>query len=102
MLKKMPLPEGKYMVQFDRKLEYRNNTGFIDAILWKIRSDAWGYIATPLVQIKGKTYNREDFYIHGGTEIGTAGCIELNGDLNKNFHAFMGLYRRNLKLVVKY
>ncbi|MCP4051320.1 MAG: DUF2778 domain-containing protein [bacterium] len=97
-----PLPEGKYEVHLDQTLDYQDNTGPLDALLWWARRKSWGYIATPLKQVSGKTYDRGHFYIHGGEETGTKGCIEVNGDLNKNFHAFMRLYKRNFKLVVKY
>tara|TARA_B100000586_G_C20046263_1_gene400003 strand:+ start:212 stop:868 length:657 start_codon:yes stop_codon:yes gene_type:complete len=97
-----PLPEGEYEVYFGQSLDYQDNTGVLDALLWWVRRKSWGYIATPLKQISGTSYSREHFYIHGGEEIGTKGCIEVNGDLNKNFHAFMRLYNRNFRLVVKY
>lgn len=68
----------------------------------KPNNDSWGYIATPLKQVDGKTFERGHFYIHGGEKVGTEGWIELNGELNKNFHSFMRLYHRNFKLNVRY
>ena len=97
-----PLPEGEYAVSFENTISYENNEGLWDAIKWKIKSKNWGYIATPLEQVKGESYDRGNFYIHSGREIGTAGCIELVEDLNKNFHSFMSLYNRSFRLVVKY
>lgn len=97
-----PLPEGEYEVYFDKTLDYDNNEGWLNALKWKLKKGAWGYIATPIKQVKGEPFGRGSFYIHGGEHPGTEGCIELNGELNKNFHSFIKLYQRNFKLVVKY
>lgn len=97
-----PLPEGEYVVQVDETLDYEDSNGLWDTIKWKLKSSRWGYIATPLEQVEGESFDRGSFYIHGGKEVGTAGCIELNGDLNKNFHSYMALYDRPFKLIVRY
>ena len=46
-------------------------------------------------------YGRGDFYIHGGNEPGSKGCIDLT-DHNQDFYMFLRLYKRNMKLIVKY
>lgn len=97
-----PLPEGEYTVHFEKTVDYENNEGLWDVLKWKVKSSRWGYIATPLEQVKGESFGRGNFYIHGGKDIGAGGCIELNGDLNKNFHSFMTLYDRSFKLIVRY
>jgi len=97
-----PLPEGEYVVHFDKTLDIEDSTSLWDDLKWHVKRSRWGYINTPLEQVKGETHNRGDFYIHGGDTLGTNGCIELIGDLNKNFHSFMTLYERSFKLVVKY
>ncbi len=97
-----PLPEGEYQVFFSETLDMHNNSSLWDGIKWVRKSPAWGFIATPLKQVKGDTFDRGHFYIHGGLFKGTKGCIEVNGFDNGRFHAFMKLYKRNFKLIVRY
>ncbi len=67
-----------------------------------VKYPKWGFVATPLIpDSKNNMYGRGDFYIHGGNTPGSEGCIDLV-NLNQEFHAFMRLYRRNLKLIVSY
>jgi hypothetical protein len=96
-----PLPEGEYYVLFSDTLD-TNDSSLWDSIKWVRKSPAWGFIATPLQQVKGDAFNRGHFYIHGGLFKGTKGCIEVNGFDNSRFHAFMRLYNRNFKLIVRY
>ncbi len=97
-----PLPEGEYVVHFDKTLDFKNNEGLWDAFQWIIKSPDWGFVATPLEQVSGESYQRGNFYIHGGLREGTKGCIELNNFSNGRFHAFMALYNRSFKLIVRY
>jgi hypothetical protein len=97
-----PLPEGIYTVNFDKTLDYKSNTGLWDAFKWKVKKLNWGLVATPLLpDSKNKMYGRGDFFIHGGNVPGSEGCIDLV-DLNQDFHAFVRLYHRNFKLIVRY
>ena len=97
-----PLPEGEYIVYFDKTLDFKNNEGLFDALKWIKKSPNWGFVATPLEQVSGKSYQRGDFYIHGGIQRGTKGCIELNNFANGRFYSFMVLYNRSFKLIVRY
>ncbi len=97
-----PLPEGEYIVHFEKTIDYENNEGLWDAVKWRMKKSRWGYVATPLEQVKGESFNRGNFYIHGGTSIGTEGCIEINDERNRDFHSFLVLYSRPFKLIVKY
>lgn len=97
-----PLPEGKYIANFENTLDFKENKNLWDALNWLRKSPAWGLVATPLIQVKGESYKRGDFYIHVGWTKGTAGCIEINGLDNGNFHSFIRLYQRNFKLIVRY
>jgi len=97
-----PLPEGEYKAHFTQTLDALNNEGLWDTLKWIQKSPAWGFVATPLEQTKGNSYGRGNFYIHGGLFKGTKGCIEINNFENGEFHAFMRLYKRDFKLVVKY
>jgi hypothetical protein len=97
-----PLPEGAYIVHFEKTLDYENNEGLWDSIKWVWNSPAWRFVATPLEQVKGDGFDRGNFYIHGGKWKGTDGCIEINKELNRKFHSFLKLYERAFKLVVRY
>ena len=60
------------------------------------------WVATPLEPShKNEMYGRGNFYIHGGNEPGSEGCIDLTNK-NQNFHTFLRLYKRDIKLIVKY
>ena len=96
------MPEGIYAVNFDKTLDYKNNTGLWDKIKWLYNYPAWGFVATPLNPSKeNKMYGRGDFFVHGGSSPGSEGCIDLV-DLNQDFHAVMRLYHRNFNLIVRY
>jgi len=97
-----PLPEGDYTVKFSATLDYKNNTSLWDKIKWLWKSPAWGFVATPLEPSpKNEMVDRGNFYIHGGNEPGSEGCIDLTNK-NQNFHTFLRLYKRDVKLIVKY
>ena len=49
---------------------------------WTYKSPAWGFVATPLEQVRGDAFGRGDFYIHGGIWDGTDGCIEVNAEFS--------------------
>jgi|GEM_PF-3105711 len=97
-----PLPAGEYQANFTQTIDANNAQNLWDTLKWIKKSPAWGFVATPLIPVKGNQYGRGHFYIHGGLFKGTAGCIEVNGTQNGNFHAFMRLYQRNFKLMVRY
>ena len=97
-----PLPEGEYIASFDKTLDYKNNTGLWDTFRWLWNYPAWGFVATPLEpSSKNQMYGRGNFYIHGGNSPGSKGCIDLVKS-NQEFHCFMRLYKRNLKVIVRY
>lgn len=80
---------------FTKTLDSDHSEGLWDTLKWIKKSPAWGLVATPLEQVKGKNYGRGSFYIYGGLFKGTAGCIEVNGTENGHFHAFLRLYKRD-------
>ena len=50
---------------------------------------------------KSKLKGRSEFFIHGGEMPGSKGCVDLT-DQNEDFHVFMRLYKRNMKVIVRY
>jgi hypothetical protein len=97
-----PIPEGVYLTRFDKTLDIASSKNLWDATKWIVKSPSWGFIATPLEPSKTtNTFGRGDFYIHGGFFPGSKGCIDLTLN-NAAFHIILRLYKRNLKLLVKY
>lgn len=97
-----PLPKGEYTVNFDQTLDYEKKENLWDKFKWIVKSPTWGLVVTPLTPYpKNKMYDRDGFTIHGGWYKGTKGCIELQ-NYNREFHIFSRLYKRNLRLVVRY
>lgn len=64
-------------------------------------SYAWGTIRIPiqpktitLTDSKGNTITRKNFFIHGGAEAGSAGCIDLWKNNNEFFRVFLEYVER--------
>lgn len=70
-----PIPEGKYWIRLD---EIQSNW------LGRRRSQkAWGnHWVTIHVYPGTKTHKRGGFFIHGGTEPGSIGCIDLTSEMD--------------------
>ncbi|MCP4183290.1 MAG: DUF2778 domain-containing protein [Hyphomicrobiales bacterium] len=93
-----PIPQGEYAI----------DPGNIETFE---ESDDWGSYRVKSDPIK-KTVKRMEkcfgvirtgMYIHGGNELGTAGCIELNADTEeKAFFAKLEKYGKKIQLIVKY
>jgi hypothetical protein len=97
-----PIPEGQYLLRFDKTVDIKSSESLWDFAKWLIKSPSWGFIATPIeASDETQTFGRGDFYIHGGYFPGSKGCIDLMVD-NGAFHTTMRLYKRNVRLVVKY
>ncbi|RDU60227.1 DUF2778 domain-containing protein [Helicobacter sp. MIT 14-3879] len=133
-----PIPEGEYYItplsenKDDGVQELSiidNIIGSVSWVLSKVKlpkrgefygsSFVWGTIRIPIqpktktfTDSEGQTITRNNFFIHGGVEAGSAGCIDLwkdNEEFFKIFLAYVEKYRdRILKnqgkipLVVKY
>ncbi len=61
---------------------------------------SWGTQRTELNNVDTGV-NNTGFYIHGGYDPGSAGCIDLTGQ-NDNFHSWFRSYGKALNLVVDY
>ena len=82
-----PIPEGDYWIN---PKELQENAW------WRFRNprDAWGnYWITIHSYPETNTYKRGGFFIHGGSEEGSAGCI----DLTHNMKNFVNILRSELK-----
>jgi len=81
-----PIPTGWWIVDPKKTLSKEKETNPIQKIIWDYEYDAWGYYKTPISPIgETQTYGRDGFTIHGGTEPGSKGCIDLTGS-NDDFH----------------
>lgn len=73
-----PIPLGKYVMKVDDIAG-----GWLYFIYWKIKQEDWGVYRVPLKPMEGTDVLNEEkksrygFSLHGGTEPGTAGCIEV-------------------------
>lgn len=107
-----PIPEGEYYIN-PQEIQYTNDRTAIDKLFglaghgtFKWGKTAWGigrvWIYPSKVTIDGVV--RNDFSIHGGSELGSAGCIDLtNNDVA--FFADLIKYRgniTNISLTVRY
>ncbi len=91
-----PIPEGTWLAD-PAKSNY-------DAF-WKIgwgSSDSWGSVRTLLQPVNGTiTYGRSGMYLHGGTNPGSIGCIDLTYH-NDSFHQKLQTYGKPIKVYVGY
>jgi hypothetical protein len=68
---------------------------------------SWGNYRAPIKPNSGtQTYNRGDFYVHGGSLRGSHGCIDLTDDM-ADFAKFFGVWtsttkKKTIPLTVKY
>ncbi|EDO7990867.1 DUF2778 domain-containing protein, partial [Campylobacter coli] len=126
-----PIPEGEYYItplseNIDDGVQYWDKIGKLDKIFgyigrgkWGGRIYDWGTIRIPiqpktktLTDSQGHTVTRGDFFIHGGAEAGSAGCIDLWKNNNEFFRILLEYVERykdeilknqgKIPLVVKY
>jgi RHS repeat-associated protein len=70
-----PVPPGLYEVDMTQLTD----PGRVGDFLRNLRGD-WGDWRVPLVPLEGtNTYGRSDFFLHGGSMPGSAGCIDFGG-----------------------
>lgn len=78
-----PIPEGQFILD-KRTLTERN---FVEAV-WRVKvrgQGDWGSFDVPLNPLSGtKIGNRNNFYLHGGSKPGSAGCVDVGGGLSGN------------------
>ncbi|TVT47311.1 MAG: DUF2778 domain-containing protein [Denitromonas halophila] len=85
---KGPIPAGKYWIQPSQMWE--NN--WLKSLIRTPRS-AWGNYRVTIHPFPGtETYGRGGFFIHGGSTLGSAGCI----DLTLNMDRFVASLKREL------
>jgi hypothetical protein len=107
-----PIPEGEYHIN-PQEIQYTNDRSTYDKLkgvvgggTFKGGTTSWGigrvWIYPSQVVINGVV--RSDFSIHGGSESGSAGCIDLTGNDIKFFEELMKHRGSSTKipLIVKY
>ena len=105
-----PIPEGTYVAR-QEKLQYIT---LPDAVLgvaaivgeqigsWPGSYYSWGSSRVWLEPSKEtNTYGRDDFSIHGGWNLGSAGCIDMTGQINA-FTSWLESTGKDLIIHVKY
>ena len=84
------IPEGTYVarqsgLQFYKDISWSDRQrSAIGLGTWPGRTDSWGESRVWLEPSRGSNvYGRDNFSIHGGTEPGSAGCIDMTGQIDK-------------------
>ena len=115
-----PIPEGEYFItplseNEDDSVQEWNKIGFWQQLKsklgggqWAKATPAWGKIRIPIqpkikivINFQGKEVVRNDFFIHGGVEAGSAGCIDLwknNDDFFKVFLEYVEKHKKDILL----
>ena len=108
--KKGPIPEGDYLLVRGTGEDYSNKEEmswwrkFVpwNDKPWYEKPSSWGYSRIPIQPLPGtNTFGRRSMYVHGGSEPGSAGCIDLTYR-NDDFYNDWLKYNGNLPLKVKY
>jgi hypothetical protein len=102
-----PIPEGQYMAPRTRYQERPEDTWsdikhYLGRGAWPGGAIAWGNQRVWLEPVAGtETHGRSGFSIHGGTNPGSAGCIDLVDSMD-NFAARFLKYGKDIPLRVDY
>lgn len=106
--KKGTIPEGTYVarqsgLQFYKDISWSDRQRSVIGLgTWPGRTDSWGESRVWLEPSRGNNvYGRDNFSIHGGTEPGSAGCIDMTGQIDK-FTQWFKNNRHDLIINVKY
>ena len=93
-----PIPEGEWNVPYTTRQSYPR-----DKETWGKRDfGAWGHDYVRLEPApETNTYGRNQFTIHGGKKLGSAGCIDLAGEAS-DFMRYLDDYGNDIKLKVNY
>ena len=100
-----PIPEGTYWIHPDEIKELTDNpwARFPGGAVYESDLAAWGHYRAPLhPDPSTDTHGRSGFYLHGGTMIGSQGCIDV-GPVNESILAMLKERGcKKVKVVVKY
>ena len=104
-----PIPEGTYVAR-QEKLQFMSATDWLvgwttkvtDRGAWPGSSMSWGSSRVWLEPAKEtNTYGRDNFSIHGGWAPGSAGCIDMTGQIGQ-FTYWLESTGKDLLVYVKY
>jgi len=100
-----PIPEGTYVAR-QSELQHLSVTNAIIGLAgvgeWPGSEYSWGSSRVWLEPSKEtNTYGRDDFSIHGGWNLGSAGCIDMTGQINA-FTSWLESTGKDLIVHVKY
>ena len=89
-----PIPPGDYYIKVNeiQTISGRDKAlGLVGRGGWPGGTDAWGSQRAWIYAMPGtNTYGRGGFSIHGGAVPGSAGCIDLTGNVNVFFNRLQG------------
>jgi hypothetical protein len=107
-----PIPPGRYEVsveELQRRLDKNGNPKTAAFGSWTQSPEAWGNIRVRVFPKRGtRTWGRNGFFIHGGSTLGSVGCIDLASEADSFFEYWqdhydeMGVRDDPIDLVVDY
>ena len=105
-----PIPEGNYYIlkdkiqKFDELSTFQQALGTVVRGQWRGAVYAWGSYRFEIYPKKVTIGNvtRGDFFIHGGSVRGSAGCIDLCSGISPFVHYFNQHPQNKIHLIVKY
>ncbi|MFI3272601.1 MAG: L,D-transpeptidase [Pseudomonadota bacterium] len=92
-----PTPSGTYYINPKDASERTWSKRLVDAY----RNTDWGRFRVPMIPDEGnELYGRSGFFVHGGDEPGSAGCLDL-GEWDSEFFYNLGNTDEEVKITVK-
>lgn len=105
---KGPLPEGDWILRQSERQDIKNLSTWERAKSalgkgkWRGLENSWGNTRVWLEPGEGTdTKGRRDFSVHGGTDPGSAGCIDLTSHMDDFANYFRGL-GKDVSIRVRY
>jgi hypothetical protein len=104
-----PLPHGDYAISVDEIQQIENwedvigRLDFAGITNWRGGRPSWGNYRAWLTPKPGtQTYGRGGFAIHGGSDPGSAGCIDLTDEMDEFVDMMRALGHNQVDVMVDY
>jgi hypothetical protein len=104
-----PLPQGDYRIKVNEMQSYEDTSpydrlkGVFNHGTWRGGTPAWGKYRFWLKPgVDTRTFGRDNFSIHGGWTPGSAGCIDLTGEIDDFADLMQAIGQDELNVRVDY
>ena len=101
-----PLPSGRYKINVDqiqKITDWEDALGRLSVPNWRGGRPSWGNYRAWLTPLPGtNTHGRGGFAIHGGSEPGSRGCIDLTDEMEEFVPVMAALGQRRIDVTVDY